>query len=409
MSEYRELTKAAMANIQSTDVWADEIFEDTEYAMELDRRNVILEGVQNRLKTLDARYNESDIGAIVKDLNDRYKAIGIPEGIPKAVSNWIKESIPANPAYRENLYNLCLALEMSLQETEEFFLKYYMTIPFNYKDRIDAVYYYGLKQGKTYSEINHILQIIESWSDEESETNKATYMVQMDLSEIEEDDKLIEYLKEHTFAKEKQFQTARIEIERLVGLNAVVAEKESALRETLDDERNHHKIIGDEYRANTNELLRVIYGFDHQSYYLGENKGLKRMAKCETLPERFRKRFPRNQEFSDIKKGTASPEAYRKALVIMKFYNYFGERILSYLKANKSNSIYDYQERAPEECQDDFDEFILECSASLAKCGFVALYPRNPFDWLILYCAHSSDPLDCFRILLAERYSLTEE
>ena len=407
MSEYRELTKVAMAHIQSTDIWADEIFNDTEYAMDLDRRNVILEGVQNRLKTLGAHYSDSDIGSIVKEINNRYKAIGISEGMPKAVSNWIKESIPANPAYRENLYNLCLALGMSLQETEEFFLKYYMTIPFNYKDRIDAVYYYGLKQGKTYAEIKHILQIIESWSDEESKTDKETYMVQMDLSEIEEDDKLIEYLKDHAFAKEKQFQTARVEIERLVGLNAAVAEKESAKRETLDDERKHHKIMGDDDRANTNELLRVIYGFDHQSYYNGENKGLKRMSKCETLPERFRKRFPRNQEFSDIKNGTASPEVYRKALVILKFYNYFGERILSCLKESKS--IYDYQQRDLEECQDDFEEFIQECNACLAKCGFVALYPRNPFDWLILYCAHSSDPLDCFRGLLAERYSLTEE
>ena len=412
MREYRESTREAITYAQSTDVWADEIFNDTEYAMDLDRRNVILEGVQNRLHDLGIHYDDSDIRSILKDLNDRYKAIGISGGIPKSVSNWIKDGIPANPApaYRENLYNMCMALDMSLQETEEFFWKYYMTIPFNFKDRIDAVYYYGLKQRKSYAEIKQMLQTIKSLPNEDSQADKSTYMVQMNLKEIEDDDKLIEYLKEHTFTKEKQFQTARAEIERLLTSNATIAKKETVARkEGLDDGRSHHKILGDDSRVNTNELLRIIYGFDNQSYYFGENKGLQRMAKCPTLPERFRKSFPRNQEFSDIRNGTASAETYRKAIVIMKFYNYFGEQILPYLGVKSDKPIADYLDRPIEDSKDDFEEFLQECSATLEKCGFVAIYPKNPFDWLVLYCAHCKDPLDCFRNLLVERYALTED
>ena len=52
----RNNTKAAMTYLQSTDVWAEEIFKDTEYAMELDRRNVILEGVQDRLEVMGIHY-----------------------------------------------------------------------------------------------------------------------------------------------------------------------------------------------------------------------------------------------------------------------------------------------------------------------------------------------------------------
>ena len=64
MIDYKDATKNAVNLIQKTDVWADEIFKDTEYAMDLDRRNVILEGVQNRLNALGVHYDDSDIGAI---------------------------------------------------------------------------------------------------------------------------------------------------------------------------------------------------------------------------------------------------------------------------------------------------------------------------------------------------------
>lgn len=394
MENYKDATRAALFQLQEAAVWTDEIFQDTEYAMELDRRNVILEGVMSRFRMLGIGFEEADISSILKELNNRYVLMGASDGVPKAVTNWIRKGEPANPnpPYRNNLYDLCFALEMSLNEVEAFFLKYYMTIPFNYKDPIDATYYYSLKMNKTYTETRKLLDTVDSFVNDRNATDEMTNAVHYSLDEIQDDDLFLAYLRTNSFSKDKQFQTVRTEIERLVVLNAKWAESEASMRDELDDERNHHQISREDGKVNYKELLRIIYGFDNQSYYgKGENVGAQRLSENDYLPKRFKRGFPRDQEFSNIKDGKASAEVCRKALVIMKFYNYFGERL---------KSVYDFTNRSSSECKEDFEEFLAETSACLAKCGFVALYPRNPFDWMILYCAHCDDPLFIFRQVL---------
>ena len=45
-----------------------------------------------------------------------------------------------------------------------------------------------------------------------------------------------------------------------------------------------------------------------------------------------------------------------------------------------------------------------ELQTVLAECGYVQLYWRNPFDWMIGYCAMSLNPLDTLRDLIEEYY-----
>ena len=55
-----------------------------------------------------------------------------------------------------------------------------------------------------------------------------------------------------------------------------------------------------------------------------------------------------------------------------------------------------------------FDEFVDETNELLARCGYVQLYWRNPYDWMFGYCANAidsdEDPLDQFRMLIEELY-----
>ena len=86
---------------EDPDSWEEDLFDSTEYAMELDRRNPVLEGICKYLKL-----DEKDNKGIIKELNKKYREMGIDDGVPKSVKNWISGT-PANPAYRANLYNLC--------------------------------------------------------------------------------------------------------------------------------------------------------------------------------------------------------------------------------------------------------------------------------------------------------------
>ena len=426
MIENREETVLAMDRIyfESPDAWEEDLFDTTEYAMNLDKRNPVLEGVIKHLGLAADIEDEAVVKAATKELNRRYRELGIEEGTPKAVKNWLKGT-PVNPAYRENLYNLCLAMGLGLQETIEFFLKNYMTIPFNYKDRIDAIYYFGFAHDLKYAEIKELIDDTENIGDLSSNRDERTAEIGAYIADIDDVSKLKEFLLNHTYSRESQYNSAATEIDKLVDANTKLAEIERRLKPNfikLSDINEERLSKGNKNRddyerkldKNMSGLLFVIYGFDSQKEYADHRPGI---SKATCLPKRFRENFPNDVEFSRISNRSASPDVYRKALIIMKFYNFFCSNMLLSVygtifpdeNANKKITFEEYYERAPEDIEEDLNDFYYETSKMLAACGFEQMYARNPFDWLILYCAKSTDPLETFRDLLDQRYMDKDE
>ena len=122
----------------------------TQWIIELNERKAFLEGVANYSGNVDA----TDTEAMFAEVKNRYAKKGIE--LNRAVKNWFKKSgvsPSTDQAYRRNLYDFCYALDMDYQTTAEFFLKSFLTIPFNYKDRVDAVYFYCMKRTNLLSQI----------------------------------------------------------------------------------------------------------------------------------------------------------------------------------------------------------------------------------------------------------------
>lgn len=423
MIENNKNTIMAMEKISNelspTD-WEDYLFDSTEYAMELDSRNPVLEGIVERLNQLGIQITCEDKKVIIKELNKRYIAMGIEEGAPRAVKNWISGT-PVNPAYRENLYNLCIALGMNTEQVRVFFLKNYMTIPFNYKDRIDAIYFYGISHDLPYLEILKLLNENELEEDSNSDFFESTKMIGNYIAEIDDIEIFREYLRSNSYGKRKQYETASRSILELSVENAGYAEIERTLNIGLRRERENKKgdllsestILKDDKTVNFKALLFVVYGYDNQERYA--NKKTK-ISKCEYLPKAFRENFPNDQEFSRILKREASPDVYRKALVIMKFYNFFCSSMITYMYGTdkpevnqKPKKVWeDYYERDTDEIVADLNDFYYETGLLLSQCGFEQMYARNPFDWLMLYCAMSNNPMDTFRELLMSRFTEME-
>lgn len=401
--------------------WEEDLFDSTEYAMELDKRNPILEGIIERLKDLGIGIDEGDRKRLTKELNRRYRAIGIEEGVPKSVKNWL-EGTPVNPAYRANLYNLCMALEMSIEEIRIFFLKNYMTIPFNFKDRIDASYYWGISHQLSYLEIQKIIDEVNLEEEICADIFENTRMIGKYISEIDDKDLFVEYLRNNSFGKHRQYETAANAIYELAIEDAAYAETERTIKQGLNREKENKNgellsepiILKGDKSVNYRALLFVIYGFDNQERYTNKKS---KISKCEFLPKAFRENFPNDQEFSRIASKEASPDVYRKTLVILKFYNFFCSSMLTFMygtdkpKENqrKNHTLDEYKERDVEDIESDLEDFYYETGMLLAQCGFEQMYARNPFDWLMLYCAKSTDPLDTLRELLMSRFIDREE
>lgn len=407
-------TRNAMDRIyfETSDIWDDEkyLLDSTDYAMELENSKPVLEGVIRFLNRAGANYSEDNKKEIVKELNKRYKDVGIMEGIPRPVRNWL-DGKTVGVTNRKNLYDLCIVLGLNEEETVEFFLKYFMTIPFNYKNREDAIYYYCIHNNKTYDYVKKYIDI-NVGPEIKVDNNLSTRELGNMISEISDDKVFEDYLANNEY--DVLYNTARKEISDLMIKNALLADRERNIKTELKknkvnkDGQQHKEAIllrtsDTKHKINDKALLDIIYGYDDQYLYkIGE----KSISKCKSLPKRFREGFPNDQEISDIKQGRGSADTIRKALIIFKFYNFFCSELTYYDSFDK---YYDRYGEDEEEINKVIDDFYWETSALLERCGFVQLYARNPFDWLILFCSKSLDPMDSLRELLRARWLENED
>ena len=402
----------------STEEYEEQLLEDIKYAKELEAHNYILEGVVECLGKLGIACDESDSKSVIKSLKKLYKEAGISEDTPDPVKNWISKGILANPDFRKNLYDLCIALKLNEIETQEFFLKHFLTIPYNYKNTTDVIYYFGIKQGLPYNDILGLLREFEEECPVRNEKCEKTEEIGNAIWEISDIGVFREYLRRHRYSKQQQFCTVSKKINEFLNANAIYAEKERKLRPELLSRRtcsvnmNHLEeisIVREKGDVNIKALLFVINGGVELHGYSCEDEDISEthsISKSATMPKLFRKNFPREQEFSRKKKKNASADVYRKALIILYFYFFFSELLFSDDERNEKaiGSIrLDVLEcRTDKKREADFEDFIQQTSAILAECGYVQLYARNPFDWLIMYCARSYNPIQTYRELLSK-------
>ncbi len=271
--------------------------------------------------------------------------------MPKTVENWIKGiSEPSLDSGRENHYGLCMALGLDISQTCEFFEKYFLSVPFNFKDQTDASFLYGISHNKTYKEIMYFATLD---IPKLTEANDVTDTVNIgnNILKIVNDDDFIDYLKQHCFTSKVQYLAAKDKTK---------------------------KLIRKFYHGNISDVHYRVVGFH---YY---DKLLSTSPEVEMLPKRYTENLPSPTTFSDIYESTDKPVSYeslRKAYIIMFFYDFFRGYLYS-------------DEIKDSEIAQRFDEFYIELSDELISCGMTPLYARHPFDEIIMLSASSRHPID---------------
>ena len=343
----------------------------TQEVVELNERKAFIEAVAGYL----GDFAVTDTDAMLKEVQKRYSEKGIE--LKKAVKGWFQKedvSPSTDQAFRRNLYDFCVAMDMDLNTTAEFFLKAFLTIPFNYKDRDDAIYFYCLKMKKPYSVIKKMLEVADTYTP----TNKTvdfTEKIGKDILEISDDEEFLAYLCQNCYDRKHQYTTAKKEIVNLV-------EKNKAKVPGKDNDSFY-----DLGTKKTSALLAAILGYRYQGLDSAQRKYMKECG----LPS-----FPRDGDIDMIisDENEASFDNLRKTLILMKFYNYYRSYQIKKHKLSLDDG----------ENIDCLYDFFDETNEILAKCGFVQMYLRNPFDWIILFCANSRDPIGCLQDFIQKRY-----
>lgn len=338
----------------------------------------------------------TDTGKLATFLAAKCKYAGVNIS-RQTLMNWLTNGLPANTASgRENVYRLCFALQMNGHQTIEFFLKAYLERPFNYKDIHEAVYFFCMNNNRSYTDAVDIISKIES-ADVVSNpyADNITEQIGEYISNLTTEDELVRYVIENRSGFTIQNQSATERIEQLVDSCKIIAPKEYAI-----SCNNDRAITVD----NIDELLTVIYGYaaravtverDEKGETVKNDKGkpitksvYKKSISKSNFPDLIKRNWPQREQFAQIlEKKTASYDVIRRALIMLTFYDFAANATVN--KALEAGIFY---------------EFTDEMNTVLAECGYVQLYWRNPFDWMIGYCAMSSNPLGTLRDLIEEYY-----
>lgn len=380
----------------------DENFEEVK--KDIDKFNdctLFLEGILLRIETLGYRGETYDVGkADTKEVLDFLCSLYQEEQIEvsrPALRNWLVKNPPGSGS-RELVYKLCFALKMDGEETEKFFLKNYLNRPFNYKNTHEAVYFWCMQNGRKYQEAVKIIEKIESTSEKNvPPLEMCTEQVGRKVKDICDEQELIEFLSKCRFGQEQQYMTATNKINELLEKCYPLATEEVKVFSQfyLELQPRFFQKNGDVKEINTEELLlEVIYGD------VSDKGQLTSRVAQSRFPKLICKNFPKRQLFSNIQKHEASEDVIRKALIILVFYEFYATALLNAEK-NASGDAMDFGE--------EYEDFKVELDDILLECGYVQMYVRNPFDFFIVYCAKTCNPLDTFRTLIAEYQMDVEE
>ena len=391
---------------------------DEQQMQELSELYRFEKGVIDRICYLGYKGSVNDIESIVEFVMQKCKEHKVDLS-RQTVKNWFDDINPKvledkkngpptdSEQSRPNVYKLCFALEMTEEETEKFFLKNYMCMPFNYKNTLEVVFYFCFHTHRSYETAVELLKKVKV---DELEDNTAsckklgeTRALGIVLSDILTEEDFINYVKAHKYNKKAQYYTAtRMILGERDAKGDLVCSKdgvfidEGLLSKCKKIAAEENKLRGFTANIETirgiDPLLNVIYGYDKRALDLDKKPGL---SKKSAFPKLIKKNFPHRLHFSQIEKKTATADIYKKVLTILCFYEFYGKLTNKELNNGKEESINLCHQA---------DSFEIYLDEMLEQCGFVQIYYQNPFDWLIMYCASTPNPLKTFRALIKKYY-----
>lgn len=322
-------------------------------AHEMDEKSVFLEGLSEWLNTLGVNCTPDGKELMLDEVKARYKSIlGI--SCPRTVVEWVRGTVPS-ASNRRNNYELCMALEMDFERTADFFKRYFLTLPWGCKSRIDAVFLYCIYHRRPYTFAVKMLEESKGFVPQENAQTATAQIFQTILS-TDDDAAFLDYLSTHCYGNEQQFQTARAKI---------IEETELAKQHILDEDFDG-KLTSERLNSSViAALLNYRYQPDRESEFLHD------------LPKRYTESLPNDVTLGKILKGEkASYETLRKTLMLLKLYNFYTDAL------NDEESI-----------QSNYSDFCAELNSDLDQCGFAPIYPGHPFDYIILGCANTLEPI----------------
>lgn len=345
-----------------------------------------------------------NIDGKVNYLKEMFKIADIPA--PRDMRKWFSEDKGINS---DTAYQICFAFHLGVEGTRDFFRRVYFERAFDCHSITEAVYYYCMRNGLSYSAALDIIAQMPKAKSTAIKANKEilyTGTIAEFINGAKNSDELVSYVTEHIEQFGYNNATATKHIQELWASLACkdgLAYKEGVL---LDKAFNFDigKDLGkdDEYTIVTEDadsiwrIFAQIVGLDRrQTTKLGTNRTLKPLLENNALlPALAEDSFPDRNGIELIIKGKhVSHERIRKTLILLEFYTYWANATVVH-----KNALWESTEIDAERCTDKINRYLIEA-------GYPELYPGNPYDWIFMWSVKDVWPLVTFRDYMRTLYA----
>lgn len=350
----------------------------------------------------------NNIGEKVSFITYKCKCAGVP--VPRNLKSWYTDNIMPERTSKNPFY-LCFAFRLSVDEANEFLRKICLFRGFDCHNINEIVYFYALKNGMDFHKATEILSKVES---EKLKKIKIVYtndivntdLIVRDIEEIETEDELIDYLNQNIYKFQKNNVTAyeliQREWEKIIGNNNTkgIALKEKQMLYSAFDKDESCVMVSkgvrkERKRADDSiwEIFLQILGLsgNYMAEFYAERSLKFILEDNDLLHPMVQYCFPDRDGLNKVLNGVhLSHERVRKLIILLLFYTYFAN------EATRKNSYYTDEMVA--------ERFICEINDNLIFANYPALYPANPYDFLIFTAIRSEYPLITFRDYMRELY-----
>ena len=329
--------------------------------------------------------DSTDRKTVVQALNEACGKTGV--GLSEIASdntfrNWFDKGTSrkkGDPSRRLSMFALAFALRLSVNETKDLFHKIYLDRAFYYRDEKEVVYYYCLKNNKSWADAARLIADVDDLSKDYSDDTQYTQAISNSIDGFQSEQDLLEHIRRNGHNFEKKSVTVKSKIKYYLS-EARKCVQDETIRYQLDHKNKDTK--------SNNFLYETITGMN-----ITGKEGTKTVSfKNASLPKEIKNCFPQARTLDRYDKdNNMSSEEYRKTIILLFSYWYW------------------YQIQCTKNVYTDVD-YIKDINNVLSECNFPKMYYGNPFDWMFVFCTYTSTqddllnfyhrPLDLFRDLL---------
>lgn len=280
----------------------------------------------------------------------------IRASVEKKVRDWLSGRY--QPTAREDLLELCFIMELSLEEADEFLAEAGES-GLHWRDPRELVYAFALRRRMNYLEAQDLLRRVlpqEIDLEGSGESESFTPLIHKEADAIQTEEELRQYLTQAA--------------DRLGTLHNSAYRQFLELMSVLEKPQSY---VGEEKRYTSREIVEQ---------YLDKHLPSKRGGKA--MSEKLKSilvGWPDEVTISRMKNRKA--DVSRKILILLFLATDGGE---PEEESWEECDAYEEEIEEEDEAELDFRSSYMRMNQMLAGCGYRMLDPRNPFDWIALYC-----------------------